>query len=82
MKYWNKQIKQRKKWYKVKLPRTYHNSLVYPGFDGWIAKHKFDELKRELQLLESTGKFYMTIMHKDIYFERESDAVYFSLRYL
>lgn len=82
MKYWNKQLQQRKKWYKIELPRTHLKSSMFPEFDGWVARHKFDDLKRELQRLDSPGKFYMSVMQKDIYFERESDAVYFSLRYL
>lgn len=82
MKYWNKSLNQRKKWYKIELPRTHIKEPMFPEFDGWMARHKFEDLKRELQLLDSPGKFYMSIMHKDIYFEHESDAVYFSLRYL
>jgi hypothetical protein len=82
MKYWNKQHKLREKWYKVELPRTHIKSSAFPGIDGWVAKHKFNDLKRELQLLDSPGKFYMSIMHKEVYFERQQDAVYFSLRYL
>ena len=82
MKYWNKQHKLRKKWHKVELPRTYIRMSAFPELDGWVVRHKFADLKRQLQLLESPGKFYMSIMHKEVYFEKQSDAVYFSLRYL
>ena len=82
MKYWNKQHKLREKWYKVELPRTHIKSSVFPDLDGWVQRPKFNSLKRELQLLDSPGKFYMSIMHKEVYFERQQDAVYFSLRYL
>lgn len=82
MKYWNKSLRQRKKWHKVALPRDPTNSALYIDFDGWTRYDEFDKVKRQLQLLESTGRFYMNIRHKDIYFERESDAVYFSLKYL
>lgn len=83
MKYWNKQHKLRKKWYKISLPRdSSTNSLMPHTYDGWTRYDEFDKMKRQLQLLDSLGKFYMSIPHKDIYFERQSDAVYFSLKYL
>lgn len=86
MKYWNKQHRLREKWYKVELPKIYLNNAVHPSLDGWgwvlVEKHKFKDLKRELQLLDSPGKFYMSIMCSDVYFEREQDAVYFSLKYV
>ena len=82
MKYWNKQHKLREKWYKVELPKTHLRSSIFPDFDGWWQWPKFNALKRELQLSDSPGKFYMSIMKREVYFERQSDAVYFSLRYL
>jgi hypothetical protein len=82
MKYWNKQHKVREKWHKVELPNTRFYSRSFPEFNGWVAKHEFKDLKRELQLIDSPGKFYMSIMHKEVYFEHQQDAVYFSLRYL
>lgn len=83
MKYWNKQLQLRKKWHKIALPRDPLNrNTLFPDFDGWTRYDEFDKMKRTLQLLDSPGKFYMNIRHKDIYFERESDAVYFSLKYL
>lgn len=82
MKYWNKQHKLREQWYKVEYPKTHLTNPVFPQFDGVISNRKFGELKRELQLLDSPGKFYMNLMYKTVYFERQQDAVYFSLRYL
>lgn len=88
MKYWNKQHKLRKKWYKISLPRVFANSPWYTNtnlngnFEGWTRYDEFDEMKRGLQMVDSPGKFYMNIMKKDVYFECERDAVYFSLRYL
>jgi hypothetical protein len=82
MKYWNKQHKLRERWYKVELPKTLLINSVFPSIDGWWTWSKFDSLKRELQMIDSPGKFYMSVMHRDVYFERQQDAVYFSLRYL
>lgn len=82
MKYWNKQPRQRKKWFKVELPKTHLSNSLFPDLEGWWSWPKFDSLKRELQLIDSPGKFYMSIMSKEVYFERQQDAVYFSLRYL
>lgn len=82
MKYWNKQHLLRKNWYKVSLQREDHIPNFFPYYDGWTNWSEFDRVKHKLQMYGSDGKFYMKISHKDIYFERESDAVYFSLRYL
>lgn len=82
MKYWNKQHRLRKHWYKVTLKRDDHVPNFFPYYDGWTNYSEFDSTKHELQMHRSDGKFYMKISHKDIYFEKERDAVYFSLKYL
>ena len=83
MKYWNKQHTLREqKWYTVTLPTEEFKNPLFPNFTGWTIRPKFDKLKRELQLLDSPGKFYMSTRDGVVYFEREQDAIYFSLKYL
>lgn len=82
MKYWNKQHLLRKCWYKVSLRRADSHPNFFPYYDGWTNYSEFDQVKRKLQMYDSDGKFYMNIAHKDIYFEKESDAVYFGIMLL
>lgn len=83
VKYWNKQKHLREsKWYKVTLPEDKVKSALFPDFKGWVQRNQFLTIKHEIQLIDSPGKFYMSIMDKNIYFESEKDAVYFSLKYL
>jgi len=79
MKYWNKQHKLRKQWHKVSLVRDPHIPQFVPYYDGWTNWAEFNKIKRKLQHYESDGKFYMEISHKDVYFEKQSDAVWFTL---
>lgn len=65
MKYWNKDKKIRQKhWY----PVARKSALDY------------QELKRELQLHDSPGRFYLYFAGAYIWFEREQDAVFFALK--
>ena len=83
LKYWNKQKYLREsKWYKVSLERDDPVPNLFAYYDGWTSWPAFLALKNQLQKHNSNGKFYMSIAHKDIYFELERDAVYFSLTYL
>lgn len=67
MKYWNKDKHTRDKhWFKVNVEEL---------------PVRFDNgLKRDLQLHDSPGKFYMYFAGRYIWFEREQDAMWFSLK--
>ena len=68
MKYWNKDKNTRQKhWFKVDV------SNILDRFER--------NLKRELQLYDSPGKFYMYYAGRYVWFEREQDAMWFSLRW-
>lgn len=65
MKYWNKD----------KRVRQEHWSRVqYNGDKSYF------EVKRELQLMDSPGKFYLYFGSRSVWFEREQDAVWFQLK--
>lgn len=65
MKYWNKDKRIRQKhWYRV-------------SSNAW---RNYDEVKRELQLMDSPGKFYLYYGFSTVWFEREQDAVWFRLK--
>ncbi len=67
MKYWNKDKKIRQShWYKISMPDR----------RGW----NYHTVKRELQLIPSTGKFYLYYGSTAIWFEHEQDATMFLLR--
>ena len=66
MKYWNKDKRIRQEhWHKVERPRP-----------GW----NYHSVKRELQLQDSPGKFYLYYGSTAIWFEREQDAMWYSLK--
>jgi len=68
MKYWNKDKNTRQKhWFKVDV------SNIFDRFER--------NLKRELQLYDSPGKFYMYYAGRYVWFEREQDAMWFRLRW-
>ena len=68
MKYWNRDKKIRQAhWHKIARP--------YSSYSG-----NYQTLKRELQLHDSTGKFYMYFGGDTIWFERSEDAVWFTLK--
>ena len=72
MKYWNKDKKVRQKhWFKVNIET-----------DNNLALRFNKDLKRELQLYDSPGKFYLYYAGRYVWFEREQDAVWFSLKFL
>ena len=79
MKFWNKSKDVRLRlWHRVSLPseiRVFTNR----EYVGWRWWGEFDKAKRDLQLHSSTGKFFMKINNRDIWFELKSDAVWFSL---
>ena len=65
MKYWNKDKKIRQAhWHKIER----------------FGLGNYETLKRELQLHDSTGKFYMYYGSDKIWFERSEDAVWFRLK--
>lgn len=67
MKYWNKDKKVRQQhWHAVQRPIR----------AGW----NYAQLKRELQLMDSPGKFYLYYGSHTVWFEREQDAVWFILK--
>jgi hypothetical protein len=79
MKFWNKQHTVRKRhWTKIVLPRE---TMLLPDvrFEGWTNYKPFLKIKYDLQLNQSDGKFYMTIMRREIWFERAEDATVFLL---
>lgn len=64
MKYWNKDKRIRQEhWFRVKKG----NSKPYSA------------IKRQLQLIDSSGRFYLYYGSDTVWFEREEDAVWFSL---
>jgi len=66
MKYWNKDKHIRQQhWHRIERP--VHRDWNY------------NNTKRYLQLIDSPGKFYMYYGSTTIWFERESDAVWFSI---
>ena len=69
MKYWNKDKRIRQeRWYRVQRdPKQGYN---------------FTTIKRELQLHDSPGKFYLYYGSTAIWFERSEDAMWFSLSML
>ena len=79
MKFWNKSKDVRLRlWNRVSLPSEKKVFAIY-DYVGWSSWVEFDRAKRDLQLHPSTGKFFMKINNKDIWFELKSDAVWFSL---
>ena len=66
MKYWNKD----------KRIRQQHWHVVNLG-----GQRNYANTKRELQLIDSSGKFYLYYGSRSIWFEREADAVWFALRW-
>jgi len=67
MKYWNKdkQVRQQH-WYAVQRPIG----------NGW----NYADTKRELQLVDSPGRFYLYYSSSTIWFEREADALWWRLK--
>lgn len=69
MKYWNKDKRIRQEhWHRV----------VQNGNSGW----HYQKIKRDLQLQDSPGKFYLYYGSNSVWFEREQDAVWFQLKTL
>jgi hypothetical protein len=70
MKYWNKDKRIRQQhWYQVAIKTPLSNG-VFPH----------NEIKRTLQLSDSPGRFYLYYAGRYVWFEREQDAMWFSLR--
>jgi len=66
MKYWNKDKRiRREHWFTVQR----NNEQPYA------------EVKRQLQLIDSPGRFYLYFGSRTVWFEREQDAVWFSLNH-
>ena len=64
MKYWNKDKRSRQQhWFRVQ--RNGHQP--------------YNEVKRQLQLMDSPGRFYLYFGSSTVWFEREQDATWFSL---
>lgn len=67
MKYWNKDKRIRQEhWFKVQR---------VPGTQPYSA------IKRQLQLMDSPGRFYLYYGSNTVWFERKEDAVWFSLAF-
>ena len=66
MKYWNKDKKIRQKHWHAVTAPNWH----------------FAKTKRELQLMESPGKFYLYYGSRTVWFENDKDAMWFMLRYV
>jgi hypothetical protein len=65
MKYWNKDKRTRQKhWHSVQR---------------WTGRN-YAEVKRELQLYDSPGRFYLYYGSLTVWFELEQDAMWFALR--
>ena len=70
MKYWNKDKRIRQQhWFPVK-----RNSVTVVG-DG----NGYQSIKRQLQLTDSPGKFYLYFGSDTVWFERSEDATWFAL---
>jgi hypothetical protein len=68
VKYWNKGKETRRQhWHTVQRP-------IRPGWH-------YARVKRELQLTDSPGRFYLYYGSDTVWFEREQDAVWFLLRW-
>jgi hypothetical protein len=65
MKYWNKDKRVR---------QEHWTGIQRTNYRGYL------DIKRELQLLPSDGKFYMYFGSRTVWFEREEDAVFVALR--
>ena len=93
MKFWNKRHRVRQKhWHRFELktrPVTTATgqtsapllSAYLNNYRGWLRRSGFFGIKRYLQSVDSPGRFYMTIMIKEIWFEREEDLTMFALTY-
>lgn len=70
MKFWNKDKNIRvRMWTKVKMNTS-------------RPRYPYALLKRNLQLDPSPGKFYFYFASDYVWFEKESDAIMFTLRWL
>lgn len=80
MKFWNKQKEVRLScWTKITLSLPKTHPYLGGHFQGWTRRDRFDDAKRALQHNSSDGKFYMSIMNREIWFELREDAVIFAL---
>ncbi len=68
MKFWNKD---------KRIRQTHWYSVDRKISSGW----NYAETKRELQLVDSPGKFYLYYAGNKIWFEREQDAMWFLLKW-
>jgi hypothetical protein len=68
MKYWNKDKKVR---------QAHWHTVQMADHKGW----NYYTVKRELQLLDSPAKFYFYYGSTTVWFEREQDAVWFTLKW-
>lgn len=81
MKFWNKTRDVRiKNWHKVILPTDTPIMPLYP-YNGWTRWGDYLQVKRDLQLNSSKGKFFMHTSEKIIWFEQMSDAVWFTIKW-
>lgn len=66
MKYWNKDKKVRQQHWHPITPSSWWD---------------YAKTKRELQLMEGSGKFYLYYGSRTVWFERKEDAMWFMLRH-
>lgn len=82
MKFWNKQPAIRRKyWTKVTLISHPPSIRIPRPSTMWNKWGGFSKLKSQLQNSESTGKFYMDAMIREVWFEHREDAIWFTLSY-
>lgn len=81
MKYWNKSLRARQGWYKLKLNHHDHLMLLNDQI-AWIPfkdTPTYKRLKYELQQFPSNGRFYISQTY--IYFELLEDYTWYILKY-
>lgn len=83
MKFWNKSRNTRlRNWTCVKLTIDKDRHPYFAGdYQGWLTWPAFADLKTTLQRQPGRGKFYMSIMKREIWFENAKDAMWVSLKY-
>lgn len=83
MKFWNrrKEVRQRC-WTCVKLHIDKDRHPYWTGsYEGFVTYGELRSIKAELQRSPSKGRFYLTIMKKEVWFQHPKDATWFAIKY-